>query len=776
MERQRVRVPRGRRTRGGQGGGLGVPTRGGAQSTTPQGPGPRSHIKRKVPGMLTKVTSGSLESIKQVQAMETPLSKNTRSRDRSPAKKLPDGLQSLWSSFEEISPVSPAKSECSSRSSQSTPQSTPKKRPSKNDSTRTTGKSPATRRRLKLAGPSSSDKRNNSMSHEEKAHLTNYGSDEESNSDNEDEDLLAQPVLMPRTAEFFVLEVEEEIEVSSTNVDLCFNWPPHCIFLQPEPSAEGELEPSEESEPEPSAKCEAESSAAAEPIDKFDFKWREFPQTQTPPELRREAFVDMGCGPTVRLASPYEAFTAIWDRQIMEHIAVETNRYAQQVATAMINNGTLRPTSRITKWQDTDVDELYVYFAIIMATGILVKTRTESYWNDAQSFPGFSDLLVTPGFSATMSFTRFHLLSKCLHFNNNNNCNPDIMTRSEAKLFKMRPIFDHLNERFPRLYHLSRNIALDESLTKWKGRLDIKQFIPNKTAGVGIKTYEICESKTGYLWRFEVHAGHEQPSQDNPSPGIVNTLVLRLLDGLEHRGHTVWMDNYYNSPTLARELKSRGLDCVGTLRLNRQFVPTELANLTKKDLGVGQMLGCTSGDVDLMVWRDKNIVPFISTYHGFAAAKSGSGLKPSIVPDYNVCMGGVDRKDQMLAMYPLERRRGRVWYKKFFRRLLNASILNAYILLRTQTAITHRSFRETLVRELIAKHLPSRPAAAPTSMLHSSIHCPGQYDFVAGKCHERPRRCCVVCKKRTSTYCKSCNVPLCVFTCFEPHHTRKRRI
>ncbi|KAF9798758.1 hypothetical protein SFRURICE_021555 [Spodoptera frugiperda] len=142
-------------------------------------------------------------------------------------------------------------------------------------------------------------------------------------------------------------------------------------------------------------------------------------------------------------------------------------------------------------------------------------------------------------------------------------------------------------------------------------------------------------------------------------------------------------DNFYNSPALARELKVRGFDCVRTLRLNRQFVPTELTNLTKGALAVGQVRGCTSGDVDLVVWRDKNLVSLISTYHGLATVKCGDVLKPSIVPDYNVCMGGVDRKDQMIAMYPIERRRNRVWYKKFFRRLLNVSVLNAFILLRT---------------------------------------------------------------------------------------------
>ncbi|CAB3251309.1 unnamed protein product [Arctia plantaginis] len=287
--------------------------------------------------------------------------------------------------------------------------------------------------------------------------------------------------------------------------------------------------------------------------------------------------------------------------------------------------------------------------------GMVVKSRIEEYWNLSR------DIFSTPGFHSEMSLDRFLLLSKCLHFNNNNNYDPAVMTRSEAKLFKVKPIIDHLNRKFSELYTLSQNVALDESLTMWKGWLDINQFIRNKAATVGIKTYEVCESHTGYLWRFEVHAGHDTSDpQEGPVSGTIPALVLRLLSGLEHKGHTVWMDNFYNSPALARELKSLGFDCVGTLRTNRQFVPTEVARIAKSDMAVGQVVGCTSGDVDIMVWRDKNRVAFISTYHGIASSRCGDITKPTVVQDYNICMGGVDKKDQQLAMYPIERRRTRV--------------------------------------------------------------------------------------------------------------------
>lgn len=45
-------------------------------------------------------------------------------------------------------------------------------------------------------------------------------------------------------------------------------------------------------------------------------------------------------------------------------------------------------------------------------------------------------------------------------------------------------------------------------------------------------------------------------------------------------------------------------------------------------------------------------VALISTYHGTGVSDG----KPIVVRDYNVCMGGVDKKDQMLSAYPIERK------------------------------------------------------------------------------------------------------------------------
>ncbi|KAI8425870.1 hypothetical protein MSG28_004890 [Choristoneura fumiferana] len=301
----------------------------------------------------------------------------------------------------------------------------------------------------------------------------------------------------------------------------------------------------------------------------LDFKWSSFANPPTLSYLRRKSVSYGNTGPTAAYTDPYVIFINIWDRQFMEHIVAETNKYAQLLAQQLFLNNKLGPTS-ISDWKDTTVDELYVFFALTIAMGIVAKGRLVDYWN------ANSRIFITPGFRVYTPLRRYQLLWQCLHFRDNKDISTKNLSVSEAKLFKIHPVLDHLNGHFQSMYNLQQNIALDESLLLLKGWLDSNQCFPNKAAATGIKTYEVCEPQTSYLRRFAVHV-HKRTKNAIPNSDSLEayfpSVVLKLLRGLENRGHTVWMDNFYNSPALARKLKSLRFDCVGTLRTNRQFVP-----------------------------------------------------------------------------------------------------------------------------------------------------------------------------------------------------------
>ena len=249
------------------------------------------------------------------------------------------------------------------------------------------------------------------------------------------------------------------------------------------------------------------------------------------------------------------------------------------------------------------------------------------------------------------------------------------------------------------------------------------------------------------------------------------------------------MDNFYNSPLLLRCLKKHKTDCYGTLRLNREFVPDSLKTLTKTDLRQGEVVATYCSDLSVMVWRDANLVSMISTYHhlqvGTQTKYNRLTYKPKIVIDYNMSMGGVDRKDQFLSAQPVERLRNKVWYKKVFSRLLNTAVFNAYVIFSSQNPkISHRQFRTILAEDLLKIHRRIDLTTEPR--LYASKTRPGQltihtnerpkvdHDHFPARSGLKKARCwmCTRHKKDTRTIykCIQCNISLCVEGCFREYH------
>lgn len=260
-------------------------------------------------------------------------------------------------------------------------------------------------------------------------------------------------------------------------------------------------------------------------------------------------------------------------------------------------------------------------------------------------------------------------------------------TASSDRLCRLKPIIENLNSKFQANYVLSKNVCIDESLILWKGSLKFKQYIRSKAAKFGIKTFELCESATGYLWSFLVYTGKHSSFDLGPEIAKSTPVVLKLIEPLLNKGYRLFMDNWFNSPILARFLKRNGTDCVGTLRTSRIHVPKLV---THAPLQQGQLVARHSGDVCVLSWLDKKRISMISTCHGSATALPNVSsrppprpepFKPQMVLDYNRSMGGVDLKDQMLEPYLLERKRCAKWYIKLFKRLLNVSIHISRILL-----------------------------------------------------------------------------------------------
>ena len=51
---------------------------------------------------------------------------------------------------------------------------------------------------------------------------------------------------------------------------------------------------------------------------------------------------------------------------------------------------------------------------------------------------------------------------------------------------------------------------------------------------------------------------------------------LAMMQGFEHNGYELYMDNYYTSPQLFSELKTCSIGAVGIVKHNRKYMPHDL--------------------------------------------------------------------------------------------------------------------------------------------------------------------------------------------------------
>ena len=180
--------------------------------------------------------------------------------------------------------------------------------------------------------------------------------------------------------------------------------------------------------------------------------------------------------------------------------------------------------------------------------GVMRLPSRHDYWRKTRQ------LLVTQ-FGTVMSRNRFDQIWRYLHLSDNE-------TRDATdKLYKIRWFIDFLNSRFMDVYCPYGNFVVDESMIKFKGRLQFRQYLPSKP----IKVWALAESSTGYLSRCQIYTGKEGGRQEN---GLSHRVVMDLVRYLSGSHATIFMANFYTSVKLLQDLLAIGLHGCGTVRAN----------------------------------------------------------------------------------------------------------------------------------------------------------------------------------------------------------------
>ena len=314
----------------------------------------------------------------------------------------------------------------------------------------------------------------------------------------------------------------------------------------------------------------------------------------------------------------------------------------------------------------------------------------------------------------------------------------------------------------------------------------------------------LAEASTGYVYKFDIYTGKKATAGEH---GLSTQIVLDLMEGMDGKGHILYTDNYYSSPRLFDLLWEKQIYCCGTVRPHRNEFPKQLRALPKKkDVHRGFYRYLSRRHLMACVWFDRRFVFFLSTAHAprledgtIPTTKRKDGRNsvnlecPPLLEPYIANMRGVDRGDQMTALYNVGRKSRKPWRRIAFH-LLEAAVLNAFIVERQldpEREGAKRDFRSfrlelgvALVGNFSGKKRKGRKRQRPDKRLDASLpHLP---------ISERKRRQCVCCSEKARkakarkvttgknfrhevyTRCTACDVHLCIAAdrnCFHEYHT-----
>jgi len=95
------------------------------------------------------------------------------------------------------------------------------------------------------------------------------------------------------------------------------------------------------------------------------------------------------------------------------------------------------------------------------------------------------------------------------------------------QLWKLKTVFDKLNEAYAKFYNPSEHLAVHEVIVKFKSRVIFRQYIPKKRKHFGIKIYKLCD-ESGYTYNMRVYFGRDSHSTtDNMT--ATHTTVRHLI-------------------------------------------------------------------------------------------------------------------------------------------------------------------------------------------------------------------------------------------------------
>ncbi|XP_028657085.1 piggyBac transposable element-derived protein 3-like [Erpetoichthys calabaricus] len=367
---------------------------------------------------------------------------------------------------------------------------------------------------------------------------------------------------------------------------------------------------------------------------------------------------------------PVEYFRHFFSKDIITHIVDQSNLYA-------IQQNPNKPLALSSQ-------ELEQFLGTLLAMSMVKLSNSRLYWKSKLNCPIVSEVI---------SRDRWEEIKSKIHFNDNSQI--PLPNEKTDKLFKIRPLIDHLQKKF-REIPMPQMLCVDEQIVPFKGRSSMKQYIPSKPHKWGYKLFVLCDDK-GIMYDFFIYSEKIEPVLGEPDLGASSNVVLKLAQSIPvGLNHLLYFDNWFTSLPSMTTLAKKKIFSLGTVRINRlpgiKLIKDK--DLMKRGKGSHQEVTALVEDTEVRVvkWADDRVVNLMST---FASAEPKANCKrydkktkqtitidcPAIVKTYNQFMGGVDLMDSLIALYRIHIRSKKYYHKLFFH-FIDVTVVNSWLLYR----------------------------------------------------------------------------------------------
>ena len=189
---------------------------------------------------------------------------------------------------------------------------------------------------------------------------------------------------------------------------------------------------------------------------------------------------------------------------------------------------------------DITLSDLMTFIVLALQTGHEFKDTLHDCWSIIRQ-------LHTPFYGETMTRDRLLHILHFLHFANNSQRLDE--GKEYDQLWKLRIVFETLNEAYAKFCNPSEHLTVDKI----------------------IKIYKLFDD-SGYTFDMRVYLGKDSPSATYDM-SATHATVRHLTCNVEGLEHKIFMDNFFSSPRLFHDLDRHKINSCGTVWPNRKDMP-----------------------------------------------------------------------------------------------------------------------------------------------------------------------------------------------------------